>query len=345
VIPMLADGREEDNYLPAPAAEGPRADTMRFKRDYERQFPVWMEKLNAGTPPTPNELTDLVNARVKELANQALALQRVNSGVGTAGAPNQLSVKESNQIKRAAVSARAAKIWCYVDDSALQKRDWFGHSAPPNEQQIFEALVDSWFQQDVVNAISGLNKKVMDKQTEKNVGRAPVKRLVSIVIGNTALGSATAGGPGSLFFGGPAMAPSAGGGPGAPLAAAGGSGLALDRSLTGHVGTSEYDVVLMRITVDIDPAYENQLIDALYRQNNGYTVINRNMKTVDPLEAASNGYLYDPVQCERLELLVEGLLFRSWTLPIMPDGIRRQLGLPPVPAPGTPGAGGMPGRM
>jgi hypothetical protein len=68
----------------------------------------------------------------------------------------------------------------------------------------------------------------------------------------------------------------------------------------------------------------------LYRQNNGYTVINRSMRTVDPMEASSNGYLYGPVQVIRLELTVEGLLFRSWTVPLMPNDVRNKLAIQPV---------------
>jgi hypothetical protein len=163
-----------------------------------------------------------------------------------------------------------------------------------------------------------------------------VKRVEAIVIGSAALGG------GSASAGGLFMASPVGAGPGgqaAPAAMAGTpAGLDYSRSLTGHVGTSEYDVVPMKIVVYIDPAYENAFIDELYRQNNGYTEINRSMRTVDPLEASSNGYLYGPVQVIRLELTVEALLFRSWTVPLMPADIRSKLGLPAV---GT----AMPGRM
>jgi hypothetical protein len=336
-IPLLADDKPQDNYLPAP---GPvRADPFGFKIDYERQFATWLEKLKGGTPPTANEVAALVEARRLDLANQEKSTARIFPGGGAGGA-GTLSQKETATIKKAAVYSRAAKLHCYVDENALQRREWFGKPVPPNEAQIFEAVVDSWFQQDVVNAIIALNKSVLDLQPadKRNVGRSPLKRLESIVIGAAATG-AGGGGSGALFIGG-APNPAAGGGP-APVPAVGGTtaaGLDFTRSLTGHVGTAEYDVVPLRIVVHIDPAYINQFIDTLYRQNNGYTVINQQIRVDDPLEASSNGFLYGPVQVVRLELLVEGLLFRSWTVPIMPDTIRRGLGLPPVGTP-VPGAG------
>jgi hypothetical protein len=325
VVPLLANGLKEDGYLPGPM----KADPFGFKTDYERQFPAWMAKLAGATPPTANEVTALVEARRTEIANNERATGRIMGGAGSTG--SGLSPKETALIKKAAVYSRASKIRIYVDDNALQKRAWFGKSVPPTETEIFEALVDTWFQQDVVNAIVSLNNKVLESQPTgaRNVGHAPIKRLEAIMIGSGAL-SGGAGGAGSLF-----MAVSAGGnpGPGGPaamVAPGGTSGLDFNRSVTGHVGTAEYDVVPMKIVVDLNPEYENAFIDALYRQNNGYTVINRSMRTVDPMEASSNGYLYGPVQVIRLELTVEGLLFRSWTVPLMPNDVRNKLAIQPV---------------
>ncbi len=106
--------------------------------------------------------------------------------------------------------------------------------------------------------------------------------------------------------------------------------------MTGRTSNAQYDVVLMSISIDLDPAYENAFIDALYKQNNGYTVLNVVTKVIDPFEASSNGYLYGYTQVVHLDILVEGLLFRSWTVPIMPDVTRNSLGLPLNPVPVVP---------
>jgi hypothetical protein len=99
------------------------------------------------------------------------------------------------------------------------------------------------------------------------------------------------------------------------------------RIVTGHVSNDAYDVVLMRITLDMDPAFQNQFIDSLYRQNNGYTVLNISTRAIDPLEAAGNGFLYGPTQAVRLDILVEELMFRGWTVPLMPDETKRSLNI------------------
>ncbi len=109
--------------------------------------------------------------------------------------------------------------------------------------------------------------------------------------------------------------------------------------MTGRLSNPQYDVVLMSISLDLDPAYQNAFIESLYRQNNGYTVINVNTRVIDPFDATANGFLYGNTQVVHLDIVVEGLLFRSWTVPIMPDATRQQLGLPlnpPPPAPTPP---------
>ncbi len=103
----------------------------------------------------------------------------------------------------------------------------------------------------------------------------------------------------------------------------------LSRSMTGRASGADYDVVLMQISMDIDPSYLNKFIDQLYRRNMGYTVLSIKSRTIDPLDRASNGYIYGETQVAEVELLVEGLLFRNWTQPIMPDATRTQLGIPP----------------
>ena len=189
--------------------------------------------------------------------------------------------------------------------------------------QIFEALMDSWLQNDVVKAICSTNTGP-DGKDYPNVGKSPVKRLENISVGATGL-TKNDSSSGQLFLGMSGSSTSGSGGAG---------GLDFGRSVTGHwvdpnVGGG-YDVVLMTLKLDLDPAYLNKFIDELYRQNNGYTVLNIKTSPIDPLEAASNAYLYGDTQCVHVEMLVEDLMFRSWTVPVMPKEQRASLSLPPI---------------
>jgi hypothetical protein len=99
--------------------------------------------------------------------------------------------------------------------------------------------------------------------------------------------------------------------------------------LTGRASGNTYDVVYMSVSLDLDPAYLFKFIDQLYRQNMGYTVVNMQIHAVDPLDRASNGYLYGESPVIEVNLLVECLLFRSWTEALMPDAEKMTLGAAP----------------
>jgi hypothetical protein len=105
--------------------------------------------------------------------------------------------------------------------------------------------------------------------------------------------------------------------------------------MSGRSGGKTYDIVNMNILVDIEPEKLAAFIDELYKQNMGYTVSGIQIKTVDPLDRVSNGYLYGENQVVEAEIQVECLLFRSWTRPIMPDGESNILGINPYKAPGA----------
>ena len=104
-------------------------------------------------------------------------------------------------------------------------------------------------------------------------------------------------------------------------------------SMTGHSSGGDYDVILMSIWLDIDPAYLNGFKNELYHQNMGYTVVNERFKTVDPLERTSNGFIYGDSQVIEVQLQVEAILFRGWTTPLMPESLKAMLGVATAPVP------------
>jgi hypothetical protein len=316
-IPLLAGGKQVDGFLPN------RVNTpWAFKSYYEAQFNEWLTKLT-GQSVRPEPLQKEIENRLAEyLVEKSRAAAPSAPGPGGAAAAQaqaQITPEEKVFYTKGVVSNRAANTRCYVDEGALQRRAWsLTGGTPPLDEQIFEAFVDSWILNETVNAITSLNDSVLNRQPEdyKNVAKSPIKRVESITVGGPD-GSGT-----GLFFSmtGPAAAAITG----APLTPSNFT------TVTGHTGTSEYDVILLNIKIVIDPAYQNQFIDALYRQNNGYTVLNIKTTPVDPLDAASNGYLYGDTQCVLLEIRAENLFFRNWTMPLMPPATRAALGLAPA---------------
>jgi hypothetical protein len=253
----------------------------------------------------------------------------------------------------------ASSIHMYVDDNALVPRgNWLFSPNPPMAHEVFESLLDAWFKSDAVQAIADVNDAVLSKlpEADRNVAHAPIKRLMDVRVGNDAKGvrlgtfsnqgSVAAGGNQltgtntSLFMlpqtvqvedvvmegdteneTGEVVAP--------PPAVALENTIDTMRSMTGRASGKDYDVTLMQICMDIDPAYLNKFIDALYRQNMGYTVLNLRWRTVDPLDRATNGFVYGETQVIEVDMLIEGLLFRDWTKPLMPQSVRTALSIPP----------------
>ncbi|HUO08548.1 MAG TPA: hypothetical protein VM008_09640 [Phycisphaerae bacterium] len=323
-IPLLG-GVAEPNYLPM-MTNLVAAVPLRFKAHYVSLFNRWnIQLVGKDILAVPPSQTDLSNA----YQNEQRAKQPAPGGMFGA-APNVGAADQADLLKyqRNQLAIRAGSIHMYVDPMALHRRAWWSGAAAPTEGQMFEALVDCWLQQDLVNAILDVNRG------SSNVGTSPIKRLESVRVGvgpGGAQGGSTAG---------PFLTTASPGAPGTPTP----TGPDYSRTMTGRVGNADYDVCLMEIVLDLDPAYQNRFLDALYRQNNGYTVLNIKTDIVDPFDAAGSGYLYGPTQVVHLDILVEGMLYRSWTTPIMPNDIRTMLGitaLPPpgsTPAPGTPGA-------
>jgi hypothetical protein len=345
-------------------------DPMEFKNNYQRVFRIWTNLLAAGTltdtgpaPSTPPKLEDLQQLYAAQLAAEIANLPKQN-GVPVAGGGGAapLTNRKFYEFAKGAVMNRAAGLQMYIEPSPIgfQIRDWAFHDQPPTDEQIFDGLVDLWIQADIVKAITQINNKAMGVGPDRNVGKAAIKRLTRIIIGNNArtrqLGGTTpgAGGmpvaganaqiqdPGALFFSSTNASSTGGGGSPVPVNPGGAPAqaqsnapdntISYDLSMTGRSAGGQYDIVHVSILVDIDPAQLNGFEKALYMQNMGYTVEGEQTRTVDPLDRASNGYLYGDGQVVEAEIQVEALLFRSWTAAL----IRQQLGVPaPAPAGGA----------
>jgi hypothetical protein len=361
---------DKKGLLPNPS------DPMEFKFKYQQLFRIWTNLLVAGkiddpgaSPPafTPPKLEDLSAAFTAQEMRSAAALPPGAGGAGL-GAPTvnaSLTNKRFYDFAKAGVMNRASGLQMYVEPSpqGFQIRDWAFRDQAPFPQQVFEGLVDTWIQADIVKAIVLTNNKSMGVGLDRNVGKAAVKRLTRIMIGNNArarvLGSTTgspgmmagapAGGgqvadPGPLFFtsgnagstasGGQVMGPqvnSNGGTAVAPVEATD-NAINFELSMTGRSGGKAYDIVHVSVLVDIDPAQLNAFVRSLYMQNMGYVQESLQIRTVDPTERASYGYLYGEGQVVEAEIQFEALFFRNWTAPLMPESVRQALG---VTAPAT----------
>jgi hypothetical protein len=320
VIPLLG-GKEQPGYLPEVASG---TDAHDYKDVYLKVTAGWPVLL-AGTDkevaaaPTATEVTAALDADAK--ARVAATPSRWGAQTPEFLAAANMDTAKKIEFTRNYISKRAASIRMYVTADNFDREAWAAGTGAPVDTQIFESLVKCWLQQDLVNAIDAVNRDSQGNPT-RDVGQSGIKRLEWIKVGG-----GDSGGGGLFLTSGPA-GPAMGVGPG-PGAAAQAS---VAKTMTGRTSTDLYDVVILNVAMVVDPAKLNAFFDQLYRQNNAYTVLNVKQTTVDPFQAASEGYLYGQTQCIRVEVQIEALLFRKWTAPIMPASIRTQLGVPAVAA-------------
>jgi len=323
VIPLL-DGNPQPNYLPEVRGVDPNDFTDAYMATFDRWTsllvkgskvpPENFDALHSGAAPDKTEVEAAWEVkRRKDLARLPTLPngQVMNIPGSTVG-----SSAEMLEFMHGFVGDRAAGIRMYATRDCFQVRRPTDTAA-----RIFEAFVDSWLQMDVVHTIDALNSEALDKlpAEERNVGRAPIKRLVHIAVGDGVGGATTSA---NLFA------------PEKP----GTAGLDYARSLTGRASTDKYDITNVAIVLDLDPSSLNKFIATLYTQNNSYTVLGVKLATVDPFVAASDGYLYGSGQVVRAEIQVEAILFRPWTREIIPAGFGNSGAGPGVPG-GPPGAG------
>lgn len=348
-VPLL-NGEPIDGFLPTIQ---PGRDAHTLKPRYDHVFDTWLALLLYNTKPSHGRnydldgsapiAQDITNEIARQSAAEAASAPRPAWGPSAAPTAVTFSKAETDRRTGQILAAKAAQIRMYVNRSSFQVRGWYNSPTAPNENQIFEGIFDCWLQQDVVRAINAMNAE------STSVLKSPVKRLEKIAVGvqqvNSARTAAPNYAPGSLVGGPGAAGLTADGGilflgQAAPVAApnttptqlppptAQAGALDYTKSVTGRVGSDKWDVTLMNIVVHIDPSSLNQFLSKLYQQNNSYTVLEVKLESIDPYEAASNGYIYGNTPVVRADILVESLMFRNWTARVMPEAYRTVLRIP-----------------
>jgi hypothetical protein len=195
---------------------------------------------------------------------------------------------------------------------------------PPSPPIMWWAQMALWVQEDVAAGIAEANKDAAD------VTQSRVKRIlgVSFPIGPQMIFGKTLGPAGGAPMGGaeaavPVQNPN--------------DQVALDytRTPTGRVSCGLYDVVRYQLELVVS-AKELPAVLASFSNNRLVTVLNvENIVAEDGAAAARDGFLYGSDPVVRVILRCESLFLREWTSPLMPDVIKKQLGVP-LPPPPTP---------
>ncbi len=363
VIPLLA-GVREPHLLPQSNHNLVRL--ANFKRDYQRLFDSarrnprgWLAQLHAAMPPSESQINRMIKRRLSQIR---VGLVRTPGNKLAAQ-----EARMARQLTRQAIFETAAHCRIYAGRFCFQERNFVqSTNAVPSSLDIYNAFVDSWLQNDVVHAIALTNhgsRDVADSAIKElfyiRVG-ANVKLSAGslsamahsgpVMINRGGLflsaGAASSASPGyNSYQPGRGQPPYNGGMPNGPPGAQGGyqgplpsaypsssspaatGGLRYSVGMTGHVGAGDYEVTHVAVGLVIAPSKINAFINNMYRQNNGYTLLNVQIRTVDPIDAITHGYVYGDVPVVQADFLFEDVMFNQWNGRVMPAAYRQRFGI------------------
>jgi hypothetical protein len=246
------------------------------------------QELDAGQPPTPEELDALFRAS-EETAPVMDDIDAIAEQVG----------KELKFLRQ-----RAAQIKIYAEpatftgassaNGAFTVGTWAREATQPTALQLWQGQMDLWIQQDIIWAIQQTNAE------STSVLTAPVKRLLSIEVVGLPVGI-TSRSDGGLV---------------APVEFDLNEKLPQDfgQSPTGRISNPLYDVRQARISLIMDTQRIPQLLNNLGRANFATPIV-RQITAIDPVDSLENGgYVYGRgVDLAQVDLLVESLWLRRWT--------------------------------
>lgn len=319
---------------------------FRFKETYKKRMEVLYTELAADTLPTEAEIKEeeLNVADLKELEREKRIEAEgdessrppgraappgpgrrfstpspTNPRPGTSGTsdlpPEERGKPKYDPVFRARV-AKAKSILCYYDQETTFHVSPLAYDvSAPTAAEMWAAQVGLWIQEDVVKAIAELNQAAADAVVDADpcVEHTPVKRIVSIRVSGYEKEADERGGDRDVFD--VTQFPATAGG--APETSV---------SLTGRKCNDQYDVVRFSVTLVIDQTRTPQVIDALTRAN-FYQCIGAGYEAVDPIAAKDQGYFYGTAPAIYATLEFEGYMFREIYQDLMPDEIKKSLGI------------------
>jgi len=221
---------------------------------------------------------------------------------------------------------RAEQFQMYVDDGAISVSEpVIGEGPTPSAEQIWYAQSALWLEEDVCRAIARLNS------IAKNTLDSPVKRLVTLTVDATGPAQYVLATPAAVAAtDAPAPRPAD---PNAPIEKK------FDRSPTGRVSNSLYDVLTFTLEVNVDARMITPLLAELSREKffnappkqgepTAFITVNKfDLASVNKTEALQQGFVYGEAPIVKVSLQCEALVLRKWTTPYMPTEVKKVLGI------------------
>lgn len=319
LLPKPANERESTRLTYAFLSKMAGDSRLGVKTIYADLF----EQINAGGPPDPIRLA----TTIEDIAQRETERMLAESGGSSLSPEQQETLRKLLVDRRIAETQRQAKALSVYGDLGVFDSTAFGPKSaviPPLDRnaresiekptldEMFEWNFDYWVVSDVLDAIDLANTDAGG--TRANIEHAAVKRLESI--GVEALldpATADAGSDDASSSDTEIAGPSEGKDPSV--------------SHTGRISTSEYDVVNVKLRAVVASSKLPDVVKA-FADTNLMTVTDMDISDVDLWGDLRDGYFYGSEPVVRVEMTVETIWLRSWTEPMMPDSVKKRLGIP-----------------
>lgn len=298
------------------------------------------EILQSTVAPTEDEIVTALNTFWQEKYAPQIIESEVTGPNGTEKRPLNFQAvldkfkNDAEQYVKDFRKNRTTRFKTYLDRDALtQAANMDVEQAggrPPSADEMWYAQMIVWVQQDIARAIRDMNQDVPVGVENGGIQQSRVKHLKRIEMGTAASDMYYTAASASGQSGG--ATPTEG-----DTAAAAPAGKVYTRSVTGRVSNPMYDVVHSHITVVMDERSVRDFIRMLER-NRLITVLEVKQSKVDNNEARDVGFEYGDAPVVQLSIHLEHLFLRAWTTPLMPDTIKKALGV--TPAAGAEGTAG-----
>ncbi len=302
------------DVLPKPATPGA---AFNFRDEYKTQIARLARRLNAGPEPSREDVLGIdVMLRSKKqtrsredipawaLWEGAIDAEAPEPGTKPGDKPPSRAEILKNDAAFLASIERARSISMYLDADALGQHALKDQSEPPTPEQIWQAQMSLWIQQDIVTALARVNERAAAELTKAGhadrvwVAYLPVKRLQKLAIAHR-LGRG--GGLNTLKTD---FAPSF-------------------RSLN---NSESMFVVPMQLVVVVDVRAVPELLRELARIN-FYTPINVTMEAMPP-DPIQQPFVYGPEPVARVQIDFEGYFLRSVFEKFIPETLKPILAAP-----------------
>lgn len=319
-----------------------------FRTEYRKAMQGLLDELKAISLPTDEE------RKQAEKAIEEQFQKNVRVGPGGQVITDDAAAREKDAAIKAiegglvATHASAGRLYvglagkgglCYQVDVTKDGR-------APDPEELWFAQVMYWIQEDIVDAICATNQAALARLplADQNVRFSAIKHLLEILIPEEYIGAAGPISKRTASGGGGGMPPAGfgapgGGMPGPGMGYTGGGSSAnesFQRSFTGRICCSSYDVIHFDMKVVIDPRYISDFIqrlegsedlefgarpnpvkdlkDALadpqaakrtraeLPHHHAITVLTSQVRRVDPRESAAQGYIYGPGAKDKTEI-------------------------------------------